>query len=371
MVTNFPNAKRCWFITDIHFGVRSNLVEWIDIQEDYFLNWFIPLCEREYQPGDILMVGGDVFDSRNALNLRVLNLGMVVFQKLSNIFKDGVICILGNHDCYLKSSNDINSLKPLSFIPGVHLYEEPVSVKLAHTKWLLMPWRKNHEEEGKCVQEMGVGNDFLLCHADIAGMKFNKNVDVTHGCDISTYKQFKRVYSGHIHFAQKNANVNMLGAPYQLTRSDSGNAKGVTILDLSNDQETWIENTYSPKFLSYKFDSLLDMTPEEARARFKNNFVDLHVESKDMFKVPVSTFLSYVTGSYREVNFRPTQDNLIELNDKKLENFDSELSIPSLIKNYVDATGFESTEKDRLLNNLNYLHTQAEERKNKERMPDA
>lgn len=367
MRIDYSNAKRVWFLTDTHLGVRSNLVEWIDIMEDYFMNFFIPLVKKEYKPGDILVHAGDVFDSRNAINLRVLNLGLTVFHELSKIFSDGIIIILGNHDLYLKNSNEINSVKPLSFIPGINLYEEPASVKLGDTKWLLMPWRKNHEEEGKCVQTMGAGNDYLLCHADIAGMKFNKSVDILHGCDINTYKQFKRVYSGHIHYAQRKANVHMLGSPYQLTRSDAGNAKGITILDLSTGEESWIENTYSPKFLTYKFDNVIDMTPAETRQKFDNNFVDIYVEAKEMFKVPVSTFLSYVNGKYREVNFRPIQENAITLSNTKIDDFNDELSIPSLIKMYVDATDLAEPEKIRMMNTLTYLHAQAEERKQKEK----
>lgn len=369
MRSNFDNAKRVWFLTDTHLGVRSNNVEWIDIMEDYFDNFFIPLVEREYRPGDVLMHGGDVFDSRNSLNLRVLNLGLRVFSRLASIFKDGIIIIPGNHDLYLKSSNDINSVKPLSFIPGIYVYEEPMSIKLGSTNWLLMPWRKNHEEEGNCVLGLGHGNDYLLCHADMVGMKFNRHTDVSHGCDITTYKSFKRVYNGHIHFSQKKNNVNTLGSPYQLTRSDAGNPKGVTVLDLSTDKETYFVNDHSPKFISFKFVNLLDMTPAEVRSHMANNFVDIHVDSKDMFKVPVSVFLSYVETNYRTVNFRPLNaqpSNTGE--DVGSMNLEAELSIPSLIKLYVDSTELNAEDRTRLDGTLSYLHRQAEERKNADKI---
>ena len=44
---NIP-AKRIWMISDTHFGVRSNSREWMDIIEDYFFNYLIPLLKNDY-----------------------------------------------------------------------------------------------------------------------------------------------------------------------------------------------------------------------------------------------------------------------------------------------------------------------------------
>ena len=89
----FPNIKRIIFITDTHLGVRNNSNDWIEIHEDYFKNWFIPFCKKIYKPGDCLVHLGDVYDSRQSLNLRVLNLGIEIFESLSDIFKDGILSL--------------------------------------------------------------------------------------------------------------------------------------------------------------------------------------------------------------------------------------------------------------------------------------
>lgn len=366
MRTDFSNAKRVWFITDIHFGVRGNLVEWIDIQEDYFRNFFIPLVRKNYQPGDILMVGGDVFDSRNAINLRVMHLAISVFDELSSIFKDGIITILGNHDCYNKSSNEVNSLVMMKYMPNIHIYEDPISVKVGPSKFLLMPWRKNHEEEGSCVQSMGPGHDYLLCHADIAGMKFNKKTDVMNGCDISTYRHFKKVYCGHIHYAQKKANINMLGAPYPMTRSDSGNQKGITMLDLSTGEETYFENDRSPRFVIAMFDNILDRTPSEVRRMFANNFVDVYVNPKDMFKIPVSSFIDHIGGVYKELHIKPLEATPV-VQDNSNVDLVSELSLTNVIKEYVGGTVLNDDDKKRLETSLLVLYKKAEEIRNNEK----
>ena len=67
------HVRRVWMITDTHFGVRSNSREWMDIIDDYFKNTFIPLLKKESKPGDVLVHCGDVFDSRQSINLYVLN----------------------------------------------------------------------------------------------------------------------------------------------------------------------------------------------------------------------------------------------------------------------------------------------------------
>ena len=38
-------AKRVWFITDTHLGVRNSSNEWIDIIDSYFHNFFFPLLK--------------------------------------------------------------------------------------------------------------------------------------------------------------------------------------------------------------------------------------------------------------------------------------------------------------------------------------
>ena len=41
-------AKRVWFITDTHLGVRNNSNEWIEQIREYFFDWFFPLIKKHY-----------------------------------------------------------------------------------------------------------------------------------------------------------------------------------------------------------------------------------------------------------------------------------------------------------------------------------
>jgi DNA repair exonuclease SbcCD nuclease subunit len=359
MKTNFETAKRIFFLTDLHFGVRSSSQEWQQIQEDYFNGFFIPLIKKEHRPGDILLVLGDIFDSRNSINLKVLCMGVDIFEKLSEIFTDGIVIILGNHDLWAKDDNSINSLKSMKWIPNIHIYEEPISINFGGQKFLLMPWRKDHAAEDECVTTMGPGHKFLVCHADIQGLKFNKFVDITEGCNIDNFDVFKTVYSGHIHYAQKIKNVNMLGSPYQLTRSDIGNSKGVTLLDLGTELETYWENHYSPKFIKMKFTDVIELSSKRLNLLFKNNFVDIYIDGDQALKAPISVFMDLLDGGYRRIDFHPLVAEDMHIDDDFQEtNFD----LLKFAKEYVDSLPYEADTKDKLFTFVTKLYHKTEQK---------
>jgi UDP-2,3-diacylglucosamine pyrophosphatase LpxH len=358
MDKDFSNVKRIFFLSDTHLGVRSNSIEWIEIIEDYFENFFIPLVKANYQPGDILVHLGDVFDSRNSLNLRVLNVGISVFEKLSVIFKDGIIIIPGNHDVYTRFSNEINSLKTLKWIPNVYIYEEPKSVKIGSKNFLMMPWRKDHEEEKTCIETLGKGNEYMLCHTDIQGMRFNRSTDIQDGCAIDAFKGFKQVYSGHIHYTQRSSNIAMLGCPYQLTRSDAYNAKGITLLDIASGTETYWENDRSPKFIKMKFTDVVEMSPAKINALFKNNFVDIYIDAESAIKSPINLFLDLLDATYRRVDFHPlVEQNVSVIDQGENDDFD----FLKFVKSYIETTPYESATKDKMYDFIVKLHKLTEE----------
>lgn len=360
MKTDFSHAKRCWLLTDLHFGVRSNSQEWQDIQENYFDKFFIPHVKKHYQEGDVLLVLGDIFDSRNSINLKVLCMGVDIFEKLSQVFKDGIIIILGNHDIWARTSNEINSLKSLKWIPNIFIYEEPETLKIGNKKFLAMPWRKDHAAENECVDNLGKGHDYLLCHADIQGLKFNKFTDITEGCNIDKFDVFKTVYSGHIHYAQKTRNVNMLGSPYQLTRSDIGNAKGITLLDLETEKETYWENNYSPKFIKMKFMDVLEMSPARLNQVFKNNFIDIYIDGEQALKAPINLFMDLLDGSYRRIDFHPLLGDQEEMPTEE-EFQDTNFDLLKFAKEYVQTLPYEDDTKTKLYDFVSKLYHKTEQ----------
>jgi predicted phosphodiesterase len=350
-----PRAKRVWFITDTHLGIRNNSNEWIEIINDYFENWFFPLVDREYREGDVLIHLGDYYDSRQSVNLKVLNLGVEIAEKLSQRFKDGIHIIIGNHDIWSKSSNNINSLKSLKWIPNITIHEEPITLNLGQKSFFLMPWRKDHDSERECL-ENAKPHDYLCCHADVTGMKFNKFVKIEEGVGLDDAKKFGTVYSGHIHYSQELANVKMLGSPYELTRSDRGNKKGITILDLKTGKETYFENTHSPRFLKYDFRAILEMTIEDAQRMLDNSFVDVMIDSSMSLKAPLNIFTDEVTTP-RKISFHPYDPNQTELLKEQLQSTgNGTFSVMDFIKSFVFSLEYDEETKNKLISSINKLH---------------
>jgi len=352
----FSNIKRVIFITDTHLGVRNNSNDWIDIHDDYFKNWFIPLCKKIYRPGDCLVHLGDVYDSRQSLNLRVLNLGIEIFEDLSAIFKDGIFIICGNHDIYGKNTNEVNSLKSLKWIPGIKIYEEPESIQLGNRKIFLMPWRKDHDAERETLMTVKEPHDYMFCHTDLKGLMFNKFVRIDAGLDYADMDKFERVYSGHIHYSQTFGKMRMLGSPFQLTRSDTDNAKGITVLDLESGDEEYYENNYSPKFVRITFDKVLNSTPNELNHIFKNNFIDIMIDPIMSLKAPLSILTDSIQ-SQRSVNFHPYDPN--QANNLTQQILDTEgriFNVMDFIDEYVKGMDTDDLTKGRILSSLQKLH---------------
>ena len=350
-------AKRAIIISDTHLGARSNSVEWLEIMKDWFYSDFIPKVKEIYQPGDILIHCGDVFDNRQSVNLLVLHEGIRLFEELSSIFESGVYVIAGNHDVMRKTTNEVSSLDCLKYIPRVHIIKEPMIAKIGSTSSLFMPWRTNEEEETKCIKDNEVQNlHYLFCHTNIRNLRFDNSRNVEEGLNIDDLISFRRVYSGHIHWGQHRGNVTMVGNPYQMTRSDAGNKKGWYVLDFESGQETFHENLHSPKFIRVYLNKRVNQTISELKAECQNNRVDLYVPSEFLIKyqiTPIIDILSTVTKKLDVIPFEDDSINFVEFNEEIEESF----NIYSLCEKYVKRmSSLDESYKERVISKISTLY---------------
>lgn len=350
-------VKRIWILGDMHLGVRSNSLEWLEMQKDFYDNQFIPTLLENYKDGDILIQVGDAFDNRQSINIKVLHYAVDLFERLGKILPVHVIC--GNHDIWAKKSNEITSIDSLKWIPNVAIYKEPQEFEWAGKKVLLMPWRRDTAHERETLEEYPESN-IVFCHSEVRGIKLNKKVDNFHGVEASTYDRFDAVYSGHIHYRQRRGKLRMVGTPYELTRSDMDNTKGFDMVDLDDMQETFYENTISPKFVRFYLTQLYDVPLGEFKKKIRNNYVDLYVPSN----VATSSALSRLINKIQKIS-RKIDPNIYE-QDSHIdgESYDME-QIEDLYKNYnilhlcdlyVDGTKHDDTTKTEIKKRLKKLH---------------
>jgi len=319
-------AKRVWVLGDLHFGVRANSVEWLEIQKDFFERMFIPTLKKHVQPGDVLVQVGDTFDNRQSINIKVLNYAVDLFERLGEILPCYVIC--GNHDIWAKKSNDISSIDSLKWIPNVQVYKEPELLDWSGRKVLLMPWRRDAEHEAETLADYPQ-TDIVFCHSEVRGIYLNAKVKNEHGTETNIYDKYTRVYSGHIHFRQEKNKLLMVGVPYQLTRSDRDNPKGFDLVNLEDMEETFFENHISPKFLRYNIKAIYDLPLGKFKEQIKNNFVDLFVPSN----IATTNALSNLVGEIQQIS-RKLEPNIYEEDSYIDKDFYDINEIEEMYKNY-------------------------------------
>ena len=352
-------AKRVWVLGDLHFGVRANSVEWLEIQKDFFERLFIPTLKKHVQPGDVLVQVGDTFDNRQSINIKVLNYAVDLFERLGEILPVYVIC--GNHDIWAKKSNEISSIDSLKWIPNVQVYKEPELLDWSGRKVLLMPWRRDSEHEAETLAEYPQA-DIVFCHSEVRGIYLNAKVKNEHGTETNIYDKYTRVYSGHIHYRQEKNKLLMVGVPYQLTRSDRDNPKGFDLVNLEDMEETFFENHISPKFLRYNITALYDMPLGQFKEQIENNFVDLFVPSQ----IATTNALSQLVNEIQHIS-RKLEPNIYEEDsyiDKdfydinEIEEMYKNYNILNLCNMYVDGLKHDEELTLKLKSKLKQLYTQ-------------
>lgn len=352
-------VNRIWILGDMHLGVRSNSIEWLEIQKDFFENQFIPTLKKNVKPGDILVQVGDAFDNRQSINVKILHYAVNLFEKLGEILPVHVIA--GNHDIWAKKSNEISSIDSLKWIPNVSVYKDSKQFDWGDKKVLLMPWRRDTTHEIETLQKYPEAN-IVFCHSEVRGIKLNSKVNNHHGLEAISYNRYDAVYSGHIHYRQNKGKLRMVGTPYQLTRSDANNIKGFDLVDLSNMQETFFENDRSPKFLKYYLTELLNIPLGKFKAEIKNNFIDLFVPSNIASTNALSKLINKIQGIGRKIE--PTIYDQSTFIDKDMYDMDE---IEDLYKNYnilhlcnmyIDGMTHDDDTKNLIKESIKRLHDQ-------------
>lgn len=354
---DFKNAKRIWIMGDIHFGVRASSMEWFEISKSYFEDYFIPLLKREYKEGDILLQVGDIFENRQVVNLKINSYVVNLFERLGKILP--VIAIAGNHDIYYKRSNEITSLDSLRFIPGVNIIKEPTKLEMSNKSIHVMPWRHSNEQELETLKELG-GGDYLFCHSEMQGVLLNSKVKQKDGTRVGKFKDYNRVYSGHIHYAQIQGNVHMVGNAYQMTRSDMDNSKGVYLLDLEEGEHHFYENKVTPEFRKVNIMRILDMKLGDFKKMIKNNFVDLYIPSDIMIRYNMSRFINLIQDDARSIDPNIYDEKtFIDIDDvdEQIQNGYKNFDVINLCSKWVDRMSVDEDYKEKIQNKIKALYT--------------
>lgn len=356
-IINEPNITDVVFISDVHFGVRNGSLEWNNNIKNYFNDFFIPHVKSIQKRGRKVMVvvAGDYFDSRQHIDINVMNTACDVMEELTKVCP--VYMLVGNHDIYKNNELDITSLRCLRNIKKVCIIDKISKVVIKNdVKFLFVPWVGEYKKENTIITEHKDSVNFIVMHTEIAGMTYDNNRPIINGVNMDVCGSCK-IISGHIHKRQESKKGFYLGSPYPMDRADIGNVKGVyciSINDLGGVDINFTENTYSPRFVKVRFDE----TENNAfvwQTIVNNNYVDIVFTEKDMEKVNVNKFAEtlYEMGAKKIEIIEEKINVVVDTDDPDVQSMNpDDITIENMFTAKVDKMNLEND----IFNDLNKLN---------------
>ena len=234
-------------ITDTHYGARKGSKIFHDYFQKFYDDVFFPtIKERKIKHAIHL---GDSFDNRKTIDFWALNWAK---EHVYNKFKDlkvKVHTIVGNHDVYYKNTNEVNAVDSLlASYNNIVRYSGPTEIDIEGFKTLLLPWicQDNYNETLEAINKSKLRSVFG--HLELNGFALFPGQVMTHavsGLDVSAFKKFDVVFSGHYHTRSNDGKVFYLGNPYQIFWNDAGDARGFHIFDTETYELEFIRNPYA------------------------------------------------------------------------------------------------------------------------------
>jgi DNA repair exonuclease SbcCD nuclease subunit len=339
---------RVAIITDTHYGCRKGSKHLHDYFQKFYDDVFFPTIEAEKI--DTVVHMGDAFDSRKSIDYQSLEWAKrVVFDRLK---KYDVHMIIGNHDCYYKNTNNVNSPELLlQTYDNIKTYSEVTEVILDKLKVLFIPWI-NAENYENTVQH--IKNTSSLCamgHLELNGFRAHRGHIMEDGMDSKLFDKFTKVFSGHYHTRSDNGKIFYLGNPYEMFWNDVNDARGFTIFDTDTLTHTPVNNPYKLFYNVYYEDTnykLFNAT------EYKNKIVKVIVRKKskpkDFEKFIDKIYSSGVQDLKIVENF-----NIQESEDFEVSEDENTLSI---LNRYIDESEFDLN-KNIIKNIFQDLYAQA------------
>ncbi len=247
-------------ISDIHIGLWRDDKKGHNLIMDLFRE-IADLCIKK----DIKKIAilGDLFNNRKSLTSNSKDTALEVVNILKNF---ELIITSGNHDIYYNNSYSPNWLELFYYYDNITVVDkEPYFIN----DCCFVPW-------GYPIDTIE-HNGYLFGHFEINSFMMNDSFECTKAkLNISDFKKFKHVYSGHFHHPSTKNNITYLGSPFQHNFGDCESKRGYYIFINGNIE--FIEFTSAPKFIILK--------PEDniAKENIENNFVKMIFNSNNVNK---------------------------------------------------------------------------------------
>ena len=261
-------------ITDTHMGARKGSTHLHDYFELFYKNVFFPTLEEHGI--DTIIHMGDVFDSRKSIDYQSLEWSrQVVFEPLK---KYKVYAITGNHDCYYKNTNYVNSPELLlTSYKNWEIYSSPIEINVGGLDILLLPWINSENYENSVNAINSSKSKVAMGHLELNGFRATRGHMMETGMDVDIFDKFDVVYSGHFHTRSTNGKIHYLGNPYEMFWNDVNDTRGFHLFDTDTLIHTPVNNPYKLFYNVYYEDTNYKLYNT---SQLKNKIVKLIVRKK-------------------------------------------------------------------------------------------
>ena len=335
-------------ITDTHYGARKGSKHLHDYFELFYKNVFFPSLEEHKI--DTVVHMGDIFDSRKAIDLQSLEWAKRVV--LDPLKKYKVYLTIGNHDCYYKNTNNVNSPELLlRNYPNIEVHTKATEVIVDKLKILFLPWinSENFEETEKLIKKTKA--KVAMGHLEVNGFKATRGHMMENGMDSKVFNKFEKVYSGHFHTRSNDGKIYYLGNPYEMFWNDVNDPRGFHIFDTETLEHTPINNPYRLFYNIYYEDTnhkLFNTT------MYKDKIVKVIVRQKSKLE----EFDKFIDKLYASgVQDLKIIENF-EIQENDVFNIDEDENTISILNRYIDESEF-SFDKNIIKNIFQDLYRQA------------
>ena len=314
-------------ITDQHFGVRNDNQHFIQHYRKFYGEIVLPFIKASGIKEIINL--GDTFDKRRSINFMSLDEAKDMWFDPLQELGCNMTCLIGNHDIYYKNTLRVNApTELLGEYDYINVIDTPTTRTYDGTDILMLPWicDNNYDRTLRSITESTA--PVCMGHLELNGFEAHPGHVMDKGTDMTIFKSFKKVFSGHYHTKSNKDNCYYLGNPYQLYWNDYGQKRGFHVFDTETLRTTFYRNPFDT-FHKLYYNGGVTIPPEE---EIKGTFVKLIVEDK---------------GDYAKFDYAVRQLQDIGLADLKivedlsvdLENGNSVVETEdtmTLLDNYID-----------------------------------
>ena len=230
-------------ITDTHYGSRKGSKIFHDYYKKFYEDVYFPELKKRNIKHCIHL--GDAFDIRKSVDFWALNWAK---ENVYNRFRDlgiTVYQIVGNHDCYYKNTNEVNSIDSLlNEYDNIIPISKPGEYDIDGFKTFMVPWicDENYEETIQKIDK--TESKIVFGHLELAGFAAYPGHVQINGMGANIFDKFKMVLSGHYHTRSNNGKIFYIGNPYQIYWNDVDDKRGFNFINTETFELEFIQNPY-------------------------------------------------------------------------------------------------------------------------------